>query len=57
MADKLVRNTSTEELRRWWDAVEKIAASAPRLNLKAPAPPATDAARELERIRPKEGLS
>lgn len=47
MAEKLVRNTSTEELRRWRDAVEKIAA----------APPAPDAARELARIRPKGGLS
>ncbi len=33
MAGKLVRNTSTEELKKWWDAVESLAQQAPRLIL------------------------
>lgn len=34
MAGKLVRNTSTEALRKWWADVERIAATAPTLNLQ-----------------------
>lgn len=32
MAGKLVRNTSDEESRAWWEAVEKVAASAVNLD-------------------------
>jgi hypothetical protein len=48
MSEKLVRNTSTEELRQWWDAVERIAANAPQLNLGASpgAPRAPEVRRE-----------
>jgi hypothetical protein len=30
---KLIRNRSTKELRAWWDAVLKAAASAPKLTV------------------------
>mgnify|MGYP006316850179 FL=1 len=36
MARKLVRNTSTEALRKWWDAVESLAEKAPKLSLGSP---------------------
>ncbi len=31
MAEKLVRNTSTKELRAWWKAVAEAAKTAPKL--------------------------
>lgn len=39
MAGKLVRNTSTPELRRWWRAVEQAAAQAPKLETPMAKPP------------------
>lgn len=37
MAGKLIRNTSTPELRAWWESLEALSATAPRLNLDPPA--------------------
>lgn len=38
MNGKLERNTSTPELKAWWDAVHAVAANAPRLEIHPDSP-------------------
>jgi hypothetical protein len=55
MAGKLVRNTSTEELRKWWDAVESLAEKARKLSLGSPDEAGNWSSRSDARIEEEDG--
>lgn len=59
MAGKLIRNTSTPELRAWWETLEALSATAPRLNLDSPTderrPEYGDRSPAREHDRPRAG--